>query len=526
MVRIDQPANRPPREPAARYIVGYNDTTSVIQASTASCWRFMERASLDGWATSEEFGGNWVRHSQLGVTADIQAQGVHARHGDPWLAAWSSKDCNVPGIVLYVSVAQRTLDHYGGPWYLVVSRSLNNGKTFADSKVVLGPQGPVPDGPKIAITGDGQVALVVWNEPFLGGIPFRLLWDLNQPTLKATSTGVISPASIATPPASSCTFFGASAHPRVAAGVSTLYVAANVTYHCGNTFVERLEVYRNIPIGIALGVPFVRILSVTPPSMASSTLGVLNAQDIGGAVRFGTRVDRGSSLPALAVAQDEFGEIVVVADLSVRAGTEPDEAQVEKVVQWRLPSADRCNAVRHRGDLDSCGASLAAAEVDGLSIPSKMDSVGNRAGVWESKVAVFSGRVPDGTIDRRIGMILYSQPYKGLMSVTDEMRTRTIVEGVVSTDGGLSYRGPFTLTARRAGDPAPRPEDDNIGFYFYPCQVLCNGYFGEYLSGVFEFLAPTTTPIVGAWGDSREGCTDQGIRLKHQHVWAGAIRPK
>src|SRR4029434_2137365 len=178
------------------------------------------------------------------------------------------------------------------------------------------------------------------------------------------------------------------------------------------------------------------------------------------------------------------------------------------VVQWRLPNADRCDAAGHRGDLDSCGSSLAAAEVDSLSTPSKMDSVGNRAGIWESKVAAFSGRVPDGTIDPRIGMIWYSQPYKGLLSVTDEMRTRTIVEGVVSTDGGLSYRGPCTLTARRAADPPPRPEDDNIGFYFYPCQILCSGYFGEYLSGVFEFLAPTTTPIVGTWGCSRGGCTD------------------
>ena len=527
MVRVDQPAGRSPREPAARYIVGYNDTTDVITGTgDSSCWRFIEVASLDGWASSEAFGGDWTRHPQMGITQSIKAQGVAARHGDPWLAAWSSKDPKVPGIVLYVSVAQHTLDHLGGPWYLVVSRSLNGGRSFATWKAILGPQDGIPDGPKIAITGDGQVALVVWNQPSLGGIPFRLLWDLAQPTMQVTNTGIISPTAIASPPDPSCTFFGAAFHPHVAAGFNTLYVAAVVTYRCGNTFTERLEVYRNIPIGIALGAPFLRILSVAPPSMASSTVGVLNAQNISVSPSFGTRTDRGSSLPALAVAQDASGEIVVVADLAVRPGTEPDESQIEKVVQWRLPNADTCDARNHKGDLDSCGSRLTAMEVDSLSTPSKMDSVAHRAGIWESKVAAFSGRVPDGTIDPRIGMIWYSQPYKGLISVTDEMRTRTIVEGVVSKDGGLSYTGPFTLTAHRADDPLPRPEDDNIGFYFYPCQMLCSGYFGEYLSGVFEFLAPSTTAIVGTWGDSREGCTDQGIRLKHQHVWAGAIRPK
>ena len=84
MVRVDQPADRPPREPAARYLVGYNDTTDVVSPTADfECWRFFRRATLDGCASSEEFGGNWRRHDQLAVTPDIEEKGVHARHGDP-----------------------------------------------------------------------------------------------------------------------------------------------------------------------------------------------------------------------------------------------------------------------------------------------------------------------------------------------------------------------------------------------------------------------------------------------------------
>ena len=36
------------------------------------------------------------------------------------------------------------------------------------------------------------------------------------------------------------------------------------------------------------------------------------------------------------------------------------------------------------------------------------------------------------------------------LPVTDEMRTRTIVEAAVSTDGGVSFEGPFNLTANGA----------------------------------------------------------------------------
>ncbi len=531
MVRVDQPSGRDPGEPAARYLVGYNDDSSVVADAGGLCWAFVGGATIDGWARSDAFGGDWMREAQLPVTEALQAAGVHARHGDPWLAAWSSKDPMVPGIVLYVSVAQSTLARYGGPWFLLLTRSIDAGETFEDSKVVLGPQGAVPDGPKVAITGDGKVALVVWNDASTGGIPFRIVWNLDRAAssggMTVGGTGVIVPTAVGAPPDPSCRFSGAAAHPRVAAGASTLYVAADVTYACTAGFVERLEVYGNPSIGIAFGAPFRRLLSSRLPASIAGGFGVLDAQNASGTPRFGVNSDRGSSLPSLAVGQDAGGEFAVVADLVLRAGTQPDEASVEKVVQWRIPHAETCNPGAQPADLAACPGSVGPQEVDAIAKASSMPSIGTRTGIWESKPAIFTGRVPDGTVDPRVGMVWYAQPYKGLSSVTDEMRTRTVVEAVVSKDGGASYEGPFLLTAQRDGDPASSPADSNLGLYFYPCQILCNSYYGEYLSGAFQLLDPAATPIVGTWGDSREGCTAQDpAATRHQHVWAGAVRPK
>ncbi len=154
-----------------------------------------------------------------------------------------------------------------------------------------------------------------------------------------------------------------------------------------------------------------------------------------------------------------------------------------------------------------------------------METVKSRAGIWESKPALFTGKVPDGTVDERVGVVWYSQPYKGRGKATDEMRARTLVEAAVSSDGGVSFSGPFNLTAK--GDlSADPPLDPDIGVYFHPCQLLCTGDFGETISGAFQFTSPTVHTIVAAWGDSREGCTDQSATTRHQHVWAGAVLPK
>jgi hypothetical protein len=526
MVRIDGPVGKLDGGAISRFVVGYNDDTSstVDLGPDAGCWMFTGGATDDGWVISESFGGDWTRQPQLPVTPGLQAQGVNARHGDPWVAAFSSQDPTVPGVALYVSVAQQGLARYGPPWFVLMQRSLDYGKTFPEATVVVGPQAAVPDGPKVAITGDGQMGVVIWNDLNTGGLPYRAVTGLTATNVTLASPGVIIPTQVAKPPGTSCTFAGAVAHPRVAMGLHTIYIAAITGYQCNQGFIDRVEVYRSTEAGIGNNA-FERILSVAPAAgIGAAGFGQLNAQDASGNPRFGTMADRGSSLPSLAVGQDASGEFVVVADLTVRAGTQANEGNVERVVQWRLGLADSCNAKNHQADLDSCGSTLVPQEIDAISTVTKMDTVGNRAGIWESKPAVFTGRVPDGTVDPRVGIVWYSQPYKGLLNVTDEMRTRTIVEAVYSTDGGLTYQGPFNLTELRSGDPAPSPADSNIGFYFYPCQLLCTGYYGEYLSGAFQFRDPTLYWVVAAWGDSREGCIDQSTTTQHQHVWAGAVR--
>jgi hypothetical protein len=527
MVRVDQTADRPEGEPAARYVLGYNDDTSAV--TDAGCFDFIQpQPSLDGLAVSNDFGDNWVRHDQLPVTTSLKQQNVRARHGDPWLASWSSKDPAIPGIVLYVSVAQSNLAHLGSPFALLLTRSRDNGKTFEDSFVLVPPlpaQSQVPDGPKIAITGDGTSALVVWKEAGKAGVPYRIVWNLDG-NLTSSQTALLDPVAIADPPDPSCRFSDVAVHPHVVAGRSTYYVGALITYSCtvGGSR-QRLEVYRNPAVGIALGFPWERILSVAPPPSApSASFGLLNTQIANPAPpQFGNSVDRGSILPALAVGQAADGEFLVAADLQVQNGTLPDELQREKVILFRLPKADTCDARHHKADLDSCGTQVAGREIDQIAQANGMKTVGNRAGIWESKPVLFTGKVPDGTVDPRVGVMWYSQPYKGRGSVTDEMRARTIVEAAVSKDAGVTFQGPFNLSAATSGDGSLL-DDSNIGSYFHPCQILCSRYYGEYLSGVFVFADPGPTAILGAWGDSREGCTSQTSTTKHQHVWAGAVR--
>ncbi len=527
MVRIDQGKDRPRGEPISRFIVAYNDSTDAVVDAGSACWSFNpDRPTLDGWARSDDFGSTWQRQPQLPVGWLLPFLGIHARHGDPWLASWKNPNPKVPGIVLYVSVGQANLARFGSPFFLLLARSRDAGKTFGTIKI-LGPQNAVPDGPKVAITGDGKIAMVVWNEPG-SGIPNKFLWELDQASMSMSNVGIIDPVAIADPPQAGCTFQSATAHPRVAAGRSTFYVGARVSYRCNTTLVQRLEVYRNTALGLALGSPWRRIVSAAAPiSLASGSVGILNVQDITMTPQFGTRTDRGSSLPTLAVGQGPDGEFVVLADVQVQGGTLPDELQREKVILYRLANAEGCNAASHRGDLDSCGQSLVGQDLDALCTGTSMDAVANRAGVWESKPALFTGKVPDGTMDERVGVVWYTQPYKGRMSVTDEMRARTVVEAAVSMDGGKTFEGPFLLTGPSQGDDrTPIQEDPDIGPFFHPCQILCSGYYGEYISGLFQFAEPGLKTILATWGDSREGCTDQTPKTTHHHVWSGAVRAR
>jgi hypothetical protein len=528
LVRLDIPPG-PDRPLGSRFVAAFNDSTDAVIPLASGCWRFNDdNPSLDGWATSDALGGDWTRHPQLAVTNGLRDRGVFARHGDPWLAAWSSPDDQAPGVVLYISVGQRGLDRYGPPWFLLLSRSRDGAVSFEEPVRVAGPQGAVPDGPKIAITGDGKFALATWHDvPETGsGLAWRLFWNLAAPTIGMSSIVMLDPMAVGDPPDAQCASARVSEHPRVAAGRSTFYIAGVIGYSgCTTSDARRLEVYRNSTAGLAFGAAWERIVSVpVPPNAPGFGRGMLNAQDISSVQRFGTRVDRGDVLPALAVGQEADGEFLILVHEQVQQGSAPDESSRERVVQYRVLRSESC--AMQRADLVSCdGARLAPTEIDAISSPNDMDAVASRVGLWEAKPNVFTGNVPDGRVDRRVGIIWYAQPYKGLMSATAEMQARTVVEAVVSNDAGATYEGPFTLTASVEGTN-PMPSDPQIGEYFHPCQIGCSNYFGEYLSGAFQFRDPGPTAIVGTWGDSREGCIDQSAATSHQHVWSGAVRPE
>ncbi len=119
-----------------------------------------------------------------------------------------------------------------------------------------------------------------------------------------------------------------------------------------------------------------------------------------------------------------------------------------------------------------------------------MRTVRSRRGLWASKPAVFTGKTPDRTIDKRVGIVWYAQPYKGRLDATDEMRTRTIIEAAISKDGGKTYSGPFnppdagrdaaprfTPPGKCFGKPSRCISDAQCGPPFSTCQegACCSG---------------------------------------------------
>jgi hypothetical protein len=383
MIRVDLPPGRGPGEPASRLVVGYNDSTESTVAD-GSCWKFGERASQDGWAFSNAFGSEWQRQNQLPVAASLRGRGVGARHGDPWLAAWSSAAEGTDGVVLYVSVGQAGPGRTQGPWFVLLSRSLDNGRTFEESAVVHGPTPGVPDGPKIAITGDGVAALAAWNPG--GRFEYRLVYNLREPAMTVNAPATLDPLSVATPPGTACTVVGVGRHPRVAAGRSSFYLAGEFHYQCGTARFSRLEVHRNSHLGIAFGAPWQRILSAEIPNAPGLPgRGLLNAMDITQPTPFGTLVDRGDIVPALAVGQGKDGEFVIAVSEEVLPGATPEEASREPIVQYRIPGADRCNARDNKADLATCGLAVAKQEIASLSTAGEMRGVASRVGLWASK---------------------------------------------------------------------------------------------------------------------------------------------
>jgi hypothetical protein len=265
----------------SRFIVAYNDDTDSA-IPDGNSWQFAGLNSTSGWATSPD-GQVWTRKKQVIATPALTAVGLHALHGDPWLAGWNSTDPVVPSIALYISIGQTGLQRFGPPWFLVVARSTDSGVSLQDPVIVLGPQNALPDGPKIAITGDGKFAIAAWHG---SGIQYKVLSDIQNPNgmaIPSDQNGVhdVKPLGIASPPGRNCNYQASPIlHPLVAASQDTFYMAVHVWYQnggqgCPNA--NRFEVYRAKAAPLAANqASFVRVLSVSNPVGATE----LAAQNI------------------------------------------------------------------------------------------------------------------------------------------------------------------------------------------------------------------------------------------------------
>src|SRR5260221_2407826 len=329
LLRVDHVENG---NPVSRFIVTFNDDTDAA-IPDGNSWQYDPNGvkSTSGWAISTD-GKSWTRQSQIVASAALQQAGLNALHGDPWIAGWNSKDPNSPSVALYVSIGQTGLKRFGPPWYLAAARSMDSGVSFQPPVIVYGPNQNLPDGPKVAVTGDGNYAIVAWHG---AGIQYKVLSGIrsNAMTIPPDNGGVhdILPAQIATPPVN-CNVASPILHPQVAATLKTFYMTVRVAY-CNDI---HFEVYRADAAKLANGqASFVRVLSVKGPGGASA----LAAQNLM-ANSFAQDFDRGGLGMSLVAGADQFGDYVLLA--AQRTDTVQGENSHNEIVYWRLGQADTC----------------------------------------------------------------------------------------------------------------------------------------------------------------------------------------
>jgi hypothetical protein len=395
--------------PAPHFVVTYLDAT-LAEASGApapACWYFSGGNSLDGWATSDDLARHWTRHPQL---APLSGSPFPARHADSWVAAWSNpallSSSPAPGeasVVLMVSIAQQGPTAYDGPWGLYVNRALFlPGDTSIDltreANVALAPTATIPDGPKLAIRGDGTRAIIAWEgynyeqvtnlHTLIGGVPTAMAVG-SPKLLNPMATG-------AQPPDSNCTSASWSKvpyitqHAQIAAGFTHFYGAAVWHYDgCSDPDPDRIEVYRT-----ETGDAWERIVSVRVPPSLSDVIQQhrLLAQNIAGNPRFDMLqyADRGEDGLSLAVGLGPDGEyLILVTDQVQEGNAKLNEANRERTLQYRIARADLCSADRR--DLFSCGGvqNLPPRQLDLVAAKNGMRTLSSRVGVWESKPHAF-----------------------------------------------------------------------------------------------------------------------------------------
>jgi len=483
--------------------MAYHDLTDQSDAFAGGEYRLVPDASLAGYATSDDGGESWTRRGHLPVSSTDPDLG--RLFSDPWVDASG-------GTVLYTMMAAAR-GEVGSPVQVTgvsMSVSRDGGETFGEPFFIV--RDPRVDGPRVAVSEMRDQALVTWLEG-----------DDRSSVYYATLSAVSSPAGpILTPPRSfspMITVFSSVlvAHPAPAVGPSgTWYVAVDLLY-LSALMQRRLEVHRSRD-----GVEWERIISVErpPDEPGMQGVGALTERDAG---------------PALAVSSDGSGDVVLLVAKRRTDPTATEPLPRQKVIQYRLPHADTCDAGRSDLDLRGCDPTLTdgATEPD-LSAQLFIDGepqgplLAGRTGLFQNQPAVFAGG--SGPDDRRVAIYWYVQPWRGVPSMPSR-RGWTAVEGVVSNDAGETYRILNRITVPIPGIPSVIGPEADTGTFFEPCQTFDpddpteEGYFGHYNRGAFVEDDVDDLHTVGAWADSREGCLLQTPTAAgpthHQHVFTG-----
>jgi hypothetical protein len=197
----------------------------------------------------------------------------------------------------------------------------------------------------------------------------------------------------------------------------------------------------------------------------------------------------------------------------------PDPTTPSQIIQViRITGADTCAA-------GSCTVAMTFPEQSRTwpttaPVSLRGGPIINRTGQLETQPALFVG----SETDRRVGLVYYIQPefynLGGTSEIADSMATQ--VEGLFSSDAGVSWSLPLTLTMPHSpNDPTSRFFG---GVVFTPCPLHSEegrAYVGDYLSGAFTSSSATDLHAVASWTDGRQGtCSRVSAPFSYaQHVF-------
>lgn len=533
-----------------RLIVGYHDFSGTKEMVDGG-YQLINGASRMAWAHSDDLGQTWIAHPNIPAD-NADAGEVISLRGDPYLA-------QVNGTVFYLALASTSPT--GVVDRLALARLPANSLTFEPFRTIVRAQPGEGnfDGPKLAITADGQdppLATIAWWPPASASTGYVVLSNLfgdittvhrgllTYPAI--THTNFASPAGCVAPGTISNVGRGQDPHPAVAIGMSGMaYIGVRSRFSAVDNCNEiRLEVYR---ANLRTAGPLVWERILSRPSRPrfgklNSSGSIVSRQGIWGTIGV-------SRLMSGGVAQEVVSLISEQESLDVL----PEENAHYGLQFIRLPDADLC-----AGGGEGCnfaqipGAADFDPELDyGVQIRAGTALVSlsnNRPGVSRTQPTLVTH--PN---DSRVAAFWYAQPYVTRASLPpNTTRFLTTIEGVFSANAGQSF-GPLRRIAVISDSSIVDPADGGVvsvspttldasasgfGMMFDPCQYLVRPgdyMFGDYISGTFlngpgaGGSGTGVNPpyqVYGTWSDSRHGCvisaTVPQSPVSHHHVFGGA----